>query len=198
MRDSDWCVPVKHVAKLSRVRGSTSTKTSSNSLLIQRKRTETMTQHRIARNQNSSPWKMMSVSNAAVVRLVALSRSEREISPPRSQVYVFPARQMQTSISSRRGNTDLCELQQKHLGTVATASGCRFRSWRNSHASGLVDKPSFDRVRWGKVYNEGQRKLDVCTLDGQQRKSITFHFARVKKGSGISKSNGEEREQTCF
>ena len=27
VRDSDWCVPVKHVAKLSRMRGSTSTKT---------------------------------------------------------------------------------------------------------------------------------------------------------------------------
>ena len=28
MRDSDWCVPVKHVAKLNRLRGQTSTKTN--------------------------------------------------------------------------------------------------------------------------------------------------------------------------
>ena len=28
MRDSDWCVPVKHVAKLNRKRGQTSTKTN--------------------------------------------------------------------------------------------------------------------------------------------------------------------------
>ena len=35
-----------------------------------------------------------------------------------------------------------------HLGAFAKASGCRFKGWRNSHASGLVDKPSFDRVRW--------------------------------------------------
>ena len=28
MRDSDWCVPVKHVAKLNRMRGQTSTKTN--------------------------------------------------------------------------------------------------------------------------------------------------------------------------
>ena len=28
VRDNDWCVPVKHVAKLSRMRGSTSTKTN--------------------------------------------------------------------------------------------------------------------------------------------------------------------------
>ena len=42
--------------------------------------------------------------------------------------------------------------KQKERGRMETAKvgtrGCRFRSWRNSHASGLVDKPSFDRVRW--------------------------------------------------
>ena len=78
MRDGDWCVPVKHVANLGRMRGSTQT---SNSLLIQRKRTETMTQHRIAWDQNSPPWKTMSVTNAVVVRLMACSGNEREISP---------------------------------------------------------------------------------------------------------------------
>ena len=46
VRDGDWCVPVKHVAKLSRMRGSTSTNTNI-------KRTETMTQHQIAWDQNS-------------------------------------------------------------------------------------------------------------------------------------------------
>ena len=50
----------------------------------------------------------------------------------------------------------------------------------------------------GKVYNEGQRKLDVCTFDGQRRRSTTFLVARMKKGSGISEPNGEEREQACF
>ena len=34
-----------------------------------------------------------------------------------------------------------------------------------------------------KVYNEGLRKLDVCTLDGQQRSSMTFQVARVTLGS---------------
>ena len=32
-----------------------------------------------------------------------------------------------------------------------------------------------------KVYNEGQRKLDVCTIDGQQRRSMTFQVARRRK-----------------
>ena len=48
------------------------------------------------------------------------------------------------------GEYGLMRASTKRLGTVAKASGCRFRSWRNSHASGLVDKSSFDRVRWVK------------------------------------------------
>ena len=61
MRDSDWCVPVKHVAKISRMRESTSNKTNIKFFVDPRKRTETMTQHQIAWDQNSSPWKTMSV-----------------------------------------------------------------------------------------------------------------------------------------
>ena len=91
VRDSDWCVPFKHVAKLGRMRGSTPTKTNIKFFADQRKRTETMTQHRIAWDQNSSPWKTISVTNAVVVRLTACSGSEREISPSRSLVYVLPA-----------------------------------------------------------------------------------------------------------
>ena len=41
-----------------------------------------MRQHQIVWDQNSSTWKTMSVTNAVVVRLVALSGTEREISPP--------------------------------------------------------------------------------------------------------------------
>ena len=103
VRDSDWCVPVKHVAKLSRMRGRKSTKTNIKFFVDpEEEDRDTLTQHRIAWDQNSSPWKTMSVTNAAVVRLVALSGSERETSPPRSQVYVFFFFQ----ISSRRKNTD--------------------------------------------------------------------------------------------
>ena len=29
-----------------------------------------------------------------------------------------------------------------------------------------------------------KKKLDVCTLDGQQRRSMTFQVARVKKALG--------------
>ena len=59
VRDGDWCVPVKHVSKLSRMRGPTSTKTNIKFFLIQRKRTETMTQHKIVWDQSSPSWKTM-------------------------------------------------------------------------------------------------------------------------------------------
>ena len=42
-----------------------------------------------------------------------------------------------------------------------------------------------------KVCYEGQRNLDVCTLDGQQRRSMTFQVTRVKKALGpVSVKNG--------
>ena len=160
-----------------------------------------MTQHRIAWYQNSSLWKMMPVTNAAVVRLVALSGSEREISHQECQVYVFQPDRCRQLLQV--GEYGLVRASTKHLGAVAKACGCRFRSWRNSHDSGLVDKPSFDRVRWvkskGFLHNSRwqqtvQRRTEnlmFCTLDGQQRRSMT-------KGSGITESNGKEREQVFF
>ena len=80
MRDSNRCVPVKHVAEFNRMRGQTSTKTHTKFFVDPEDE-----------NQNSSTWKAMSVTNAVAVRLVALGGCERELSPPRSQVYVFPA-----------------------------------------------------------------------------------------------------------
>ena len=85
-RDRDWCVPVKHVAKLSRMRGSTSAKTNIKFCVDP---------------EEEDRRKTMSVTNAAAVRLFARSGSELEISPPRSQVY-------------EKGNTDLCEHQQNN------------------------------------------------------------------------------------
>ena len=95
---------------------------------------------------------------------------------------------------------DLCELQQNTWAPLPKPLVVDSGAGRNSHASGLVDKPSFDRGPMGreqmifcttadgsKVYNEGQRKLDVCTLDGQQRRSMTFQVARVRKALGSVK-----------
>lgn len=32
-----------------------------------------------------------------------------------------------------------------------------------------------------KVFNEGENNVDVCTLDGRHRRSMTFQVAKVKK-----------------
>ena len=54
----------------------------------------------------------MSVTNAVVVMLMALSGSERQTCPPRSQVYVFSSLTDADINFFENGNTDLCELQQ--------------------------------------------------------------------------------------
>ena len=155
-----------------------------------------MTQHRIAWDQNSSPWKTVSVTNAAVVRLVALSGSERENLSTKKSSVRFSSLTGADINFFEKVNTDLCELQQKHLGAVAKASGCRFRScetvmpvdWLTSHplteSDGSRANDLYTTADGSKVYNKGQRKLDVCTHDGQQRRSMTFQVARMKKALG--------------
>ena len=85
VRDGDWCVPVKHVAKLSRMIGSTSTNTNIKFFVDPEEEDQD--------NDTTSDClrSKQSVTNAVVVRLMACSGNEREISPPRGQLYVFPA-----------------------------------------------------------------------------------------------------------
>ena len=87
MRDGDWCVTVKHVAKLNRMRGQTSTKTSIKFFVDAEEEDRDNDPTPDCLGSKQFDLKMMSVTN---VRLMALSVSEREFSPPRSQVYVFP------------------------------------------------------------------------------------------------------------
>ena len=103
MRDSDRCVPVKNVAKLNRMREQTSTPINIKFFVDPEEQNRDNDTTPDCLRSKKSTWKTMSVTDAVAVRLVALSGSEREIFPPRSQVYVFPAWQMQTSVSSRRG-----------------------------------------------------------------------------------------------
>ena len=60
--------------------------------------------------------------------------------------------------------------------------------WLTSHplteSAGSIANDFYTTADGSNVYNEGQRKLDVCTLDGQQRRSMTFQVARVKKALG--------------
>ena len=155
-----------------------------------------MTQHRIVWDQTSSPWNTMSVTNAAVVRLMACSGNEREISPSWSQLYVFPVWQIQTWISSRRA-IRICASFDKTLGRRCQRLWLSIQElvtvmpmyWLTSHL--LTDSDgswAIDTANGSEVFNEGQRKLDVCTVDGQQRRSMIFMVAGMKIGSGIENS----------
>ena len=60
--------------------------------------------------------------------------------------------------------------------------------WLTNHplteSNGSRANDFFTTADGSNVYNEGQRKLDVSTLDGQQRRSMTFQVARVQKALG--------------
>ena len=47
----------------------------------------------------------------------------------------------------KKSNTDLCELQQNTWAPLPKALVVDSGAGGNRHASGLVDKPSFDRIR---------------------------------------------------
>ena len=131
------------------------------------------------------------------MRLRARSGSEREISPSKSQVYVFPSLTDADLNFSERGNSDLCELQQNTWAPlpkpliVDSSAGETVMpvDWLTSHplteSDGTRANDFCTTADGSKVYNEGQRILNVCTLDGQQRRSMTFQVARVIKSLGF-------------
>ena len=149
--DSDWCVPVKHVAKLSRMKGSTSTNTNIKFFVDPEEkdrdndtRSDCLGSKKFALkddvNYKCSCCEADGMQWKRTRNLHIMKPSVRFSSLTDADINFF-----------EKGNTDLCELQQNTWAPFPNkASGCRFRSWRNSHASGLVDKPSFDRVRWVK------------------------------------------------
>ena len=97
----------------------------------------------------------------------------------------------------REAQYGLVRASTNHLGAVAKASGCVDSGagetvvpvdWLTSHplteSDGSRANDFYTTADGSKVYNEGRRKLDGCTLDGQQRRSMTFQGARVKKALG--------------
>ncbi len=103
---------------------------------------------------------------------------------------------MQTSISSRRGIRTCASFKQNTWAplpkplVVDSGAGETVMpvDWLTSHplteSDGSSANDFYTTADGSKVYNEGQRKLDVCTLDGQQRRSMAFKVARVKKAMG--------------
>ena len=77
VRGGDWCVPVKHVAKLSRRRGSTSTKTNIKFFVDPEEEDRD--------NDTTSDClglKQFALEDDVSLRLMACSGDESEISPP--------------------------------------------------------------------------------------------------------------------
>ena len=158
-----------------------------------------MTQHRIARDQNSSPWNTMSVTNAVVVRLVARSGANAKSPYLEAKCTFFQPDRCRHQFL-REWQHGPVRASTQHLGAVAKASGCRFSSWRTiiplnwltSHplieSDGSRANDFYTTADGSKVFYEGQRKSDVCTLDGQQRRSMTFQVAREKALGSVTQT----------
>ena len=147
VRDGDWCVPVKHVAKISRMRGSSSNNTNIKFFVDPEEEDR----------DNDTTSDCLGSKQFALKDDVSYKYScfeaegmqwKRTRNLPIMKPSVFFQHDRCRRQFLREAQYGLVRASTKHLGAVAEASGCRFRSWRNSHASGLVDKPSFDRVRW--------------------------------------------------
>ena len=182
VRDSDWCVPVKHVAKHSRMRGSTSTKTNIKFFVDTE---EEDRDNDTTPDCDGTQWKRTR-------NLPIMKPSVRFSSLSDADIHFF-----------EKGNTDLCELQQntwaplpKPLvvdsggGETVMPVDC-LTSHLLTESDGSRANDFYTTADGSKVYNEGQRKLDVCKIHD-------FSSCQSEKGTGISKSNGKEREQACF
>ena len=210
MRDSDWRVPVKQVAKLGRMRRSTSTKTNIKFFVDPEEQD---------RDNDTTPdclgSKQLDLEDDVGYKCSCCEADGTQWKRTRNLPIKKPRGRFSSLTDAginffEKVNTDLCELQQNTWAPLPKPLVVRSGAgetvmpvdWLTSHPLTESDvsraNDFYTTAHGSKVYNEGQRKLDVCTLDGQQRRSMTFQVVRVKEGSGVSKPNGEEREQACF
>ena len=137
VRDSDWCVPVKHVAKLNRMRGQTSTKTNIKFFVDPKEenRDNDTTPDCLGSKQSDLEDDATHICSCCVAGGTQWER-KRNLTTKKPSV----------RFSSLK-DADINFFEKGNADPVAKASGCRFMTLRSRHASGLVDKPSFDRVR---------------------------------------------------
>ena len=196
VRDGDWCVPVKHVAKLSRMRGSTSTNTNIKFFVDpeEEDRDNDATSDCLGSKQFSLKDDVSHKCSCFKADGMQWKRT-RNLSTKKTSVRFSSLTDADINFFEK-GNTDLCELQQNTWAplpkplVVDSGAGETVMpvDWLTSHplteSDGSRANDFYTTADGSKVYNEGQRKLDVCTLDGQQRRSMTFQVARVKKALG--------------
>ena len=92
----------------------------------------------------------MSVTNAVVVRLMACSGDESENLSIMKPSVRFSSLTDADINFFEKGNTDLCELQQNTWAPLPKPLVVDSGAGETVMPVGLVDKPSFDRVRWVK------------------------------------------------
>ena len=191
MRDGDWCVPVKHVAKLNRMRGSTSTETNIKFFVDPEEEDRD--------NDATSDClgsKQFSLKDDVSHKCSCCEADGMQRRRKRNLTLRFSSLTDADINFFEKGNTDLNELQQNTWAplpkplVVDSGAGETVMpvDWLTSHplteCDGSRANDFYTTADGSKVYNEGQRKLDVCTLDGQQRRSMTFQVARAKKALG--------------
>ena len=148
VRDGDWCVPVKHVAKLSRMRGSTSTNTNIKFFVDpeEEDRDNVATSDCLGSKQFSLKDDVSHKCSCCMADGMQWKRM-RNLTSKKTSVRFSSLTNADINFFEK-GNTDLCELQQNTWAPLPKPLVVDSGGWRNSHASGLVDKPSFVRVRW--------------------------------------------------
>ena len=175
VRDGDWCVPVKHVAKLSRMRGSTSTNTNIKFFVDPEEEDRD--------NDTTSDClgsKQFSLKDCVSHKCSCCEADgTRNLSTKRTSVRFSSLTDADINFFEK-GNTDLCELQQNTWAplpkplVVDSGAGETVMpvDWLTSHplteSDGSRANDFYTTADGSKVYNEGQRKLDGCTLAVRQ------------------------------
>ena len=210
VRDSDWCVPVKHVAKLSRMRGSTSTKTNIKFFVDPEEadRDNDTTSDCLGSKQSALEDDVSHKYSCCKADGMQWKRT-RNLSIRKPSVRFSSFTDADINFFEK-GNTDLCELQQnnwtplpKHLVVDSGAGEAVMPvDWLTNHplteSDGSRANDFYTKADGSKVYNEGSRNIGRLHTCRPTAKIHDFSSCQSEKGSGISKSNGEEREQACF
>ena len=121
VRDSDWCVPVKHVAKLSRMRGSTSTKTNIKFFVDpeEEDRDNDTTSDCLGSKQFALEDDVSYKCSCGETGGTQWKRT-RNLSTKKSSVRFCSLTDADINFSEK-GNTDLCELQQNSWAPLPKA-----------------------------------------------------------------------------
>ena len=183
MRDNDWCGPVKQVAKLNRMTGQTSTKTNIKFFVDPEEENRDNDTTPDCLEEDDASYKCNCCEAGGTQW-----KQTRNLSTKKPSVRFSSLTDADINFFEK-GNTDLCKLQQNTWAplpkplvvdsgageTVMPADWLTNHPLTESDGSRANDFHTTDVD--SKVYNEGQRKLDVCTLDGQQRRSMTIQVA---------------------